>query len=149
MTDQIIQERNSKFGSNLNLNYTFQNDINKLNLRKKTIDNILEQKRIKFYVLQEENKLKTSNSKKNTINLFLLNINNELKYPPVISKLINQKDSSEIFKFLNEINNTNEINDNIKYGLYLLNSKISNDSEENIDLDNLLNNNFSFIINKI
>ena len=149
MTDQIIQERNSKFGSNLNLNYIFKNDINKLNLRKKTIDNILEQKRIKFYVLQEENKLKTSNSKKNTINLFLLNINNELKYPPVISKLINQKDSSEIFKFLNEINNTNEINDNIKYGLYLLNSKISNDSEENIDLDNLLNNNFAFIINKM
>ena len=150
MTDQIIQERNSKFLTNLNFNYTFQNDINKLNLRKKTIDNILEQKRIKFYVIKEENKLKNSNSyENNTINLFSLNIKNELKYPPTISKLISNKDTSEIFNYINEIYKSNEINDNIKYGLYLLNKKLSTDSSENIDLDNILNNNFVYIINQI
>jgi hypothetical protein len=151
MTEQIIQERNSKFLSNPPINLTLKNDTNKLTLRKKTVDKIILEKRMNFYILHEENKLKLSNSnQKNTINLFSLNISNELKYPQTITKLINNNDSSEIFKYLYEIyNNENYNENNLKYGLYLLNQKLINNENRNIDIENILNNNFIDIINKL
>ena len=148
MLDSMIIQRNEVYKQKqINLNENKQNY--KLNLRKKTINKIIEKKRLQINS-EEDLEFSKKPAKLGNIDLTNLNIPEEYKFSNKIREIIHKISNEEIFNFINEIYNLENYNgDKLIYGLSLLNYKLDKEDKSYIVLDDILKRNFSEIIEKL
>ena len=138
---------------------------NRINLRKKKIQNIMMRKR--YYdnysnIGLNDNKVNNNKTNKEivyTIDITQFLIKDELKKKETIDAILSEKDFNTIFSYINEIyKETNFQIDILKYGLFLLNQKLLKCAEEEGSKDDttnekmiedLKNLNIEDIINKL
>ena len=138
---------------------------NRINLRKKKIQNIMMRKR--YYdnysnIGLNDNKVNNNKTNKEivyTIDITQFLIKDELKKKETIDAILSEKDFNTIFSYINEIyKETNFHIDILKYGLFLLNQKLLKCAEEEGSKDDttnekmiedLKNLNIEDIINKL
>ena len=143
----IIQRNEVYKQKQINLNENKQNY--KLNLRKKTINKIIEKKRLQINS-EEDLEFSKKPAKLGNIDLTNLNIPEEYKFSNKIREIVHKISNEEIFNFINEIYNLENYNgDKLIYGLSLLNYKLDKEDKSYIVLDDILKRNFSEIIEKL
>jgi hypothetical protein len=120
---------------------------NRINLRKKKIQNIVMRKR--YYdnfsnIGIDDNKVNNNNTNKEidyAIDISKFLIKDDLKKKETVDGILSEKDFNTIFSYINEIyKETNFQIDILKYGLFLLNQKLLKCAEEKGDKDDTTNN---------
>lgn len=132
----------------------------RLEIRKKRVQNILFKKRYQNYninpnnlsIISSSNKkeIKENNNEKSIpVPPFL--IDEKLKSPETIEKIMKEENFKTIFSFINEIYNPNNFNiEKLKYGLFLLDLKLYLlPSDSVVNTLEILKYNFIDIVNKL
>ena len=140
-----FENRYNLFNSNIINSYKEEKELNKINLRKKKIQNIMMRKR--YYDGYSHISFNNTHDKKikkrtNIIDISSFLINDKLKTKETVEKIISENSFKNIFSYINEI--YKDINfqiDVLKYGLFLLNEKLlkfidDNDEDEAKEVDN-------------
>ena len=145
---EALSLRKNKYincGENLNAN------DKKIKMHKETVKNYIRFKR--FVVPTKELRKNAENNSEilfYDLNIDNLNIPPEYKNSQKQLEMTHLKTNEPIFDFINEIFNNNNFNeDRLKFGVYLLNLKLMCESEDFIDVSDILERNFSEIIVKI
>ena len=168
--DKRIQNRFNMFNSYLINSNKEEKENNKINLRKKKIQNLMMRKRYydsySHIGFKNENQ-KTKKEHNNIIDITSFLINDELKKKETVEKIISEKNFKIIFNYINEIYKDNNFQiDILKYGLFLLNQKLlkyiddfcendeneedsNNDDKNNEIINELISNNIKDIIIKL
>ena len=136
---------------------------NRINLRKKKIQNIMMRKR--YYdnfsnIGIDDNKVNNNTNKEidYTIDISKFLIKDDLKKKETVDGILSEKDFNTIFSYINEIyKETNFQIDILKYGLFLLNQKLLKCAEEEGDdttnnekiIEDIKKHNIEDIINKL
>ena len=158
--DKKLEQRYNLFNSNsLNTNKE-EKELNKINLRKKKIQNIMMKKRYYddySHISFNNENINNNKKRENIIDISSFSINDELKKKETVSKIISENSFKTIFCYINEIYKDNNFQiDILKYGLFLLNEKLLkliNELDENFikeeDNTNNINNDNNKIINEL
>ena len=142
--DKRFENRYHLFNSNIINSYKEEKELNKINLRKKKIQNLIMRKRYYddySHISFNNTHSKANKDKTNVIDISSFLINDELKTKEAVEKIISENSFKSIFSYINEIYNDNNFQiDVLKYGLFLLNEKLlkfidDNDDDETKEVD--------------
>ena len=143
--DKRFENRYHLFNSNTINSYKEEKELNKINLRKKKIQNLIMRKRYYddySHISFNNNHNKTNKKTTNIIDISSFLINDELKTKEAVEKIISENSFKSIFSYINEIYKDNNFQiDVLKYGLFLLNEKLlkfidDNDDDKAKEVDN-------------
>ena len=163
--DKKFQKRFNMFNDDINETKE-EKELNRINLRKKKIQNIMMCKRyFDNYSnidnnLNHKNNINNNNSQKKE-NEYMIDISSflikeELKKKETIDSILSEQNFNTIFDYINEIYKENNFQiDILKYGLFLLNQKllnctdIENEEDKNKIIDDITKFNLEDIIIKL
>lgn len=163
--DKKFQKRFNMFNDDINETKE-EKELNRINLRKKKIQNIMMCKRyFDNYSnidnnLNHKNNINNNNSQKKE-NEYMIDISSflikeELKKKETIDSILSEQNFNTIFDYINEIYKENNFQiDILKYGLFLLNQKllnctdIENEEDKNKIIDDIIKFNLEDIIIKL
>ena len=163
--DKKFQKRFNIFNDDKNEKKE-EKELNRINLRKKKIQNIMMCKRyFDNYSnidnnLNHKNNINNNNSQKKE-NEYMIDISSflikeELKKKETIDSILSEQNFNTIFDYINEIYKENNFQiDILKYGLFLLNQKllnctdIENEEDKNKIIDDIIKFNLEDIIIKL
>ena len=170
--DKRMKDRFNLFNEN-SINYNKQEkEINRVNLRKKKVQNIMMRKRYYdnySFIYSNNNNINSSKRRINIIDISSFLINDDLKRKETVQKIISENSFKTIFDYINEIYKEDKFQiDILKYGLFLLNEKLlklinerdedeikSEEDDSKIEyfnnkiINELIDNNIKDIINKL
>ena len=170
--DKRMKDRFNLFNEN-SINYNKQEkEINRVNLRKKKVQNIMMRKRYYdnySFIYSNNNNINSNKKRNNIIDISSFLINDDLKRKETVQKIISENSFKTIFDYINEIYKEDKFQiDILKYGLFLLNEKLlklinerdedeikSEEDDSKIEyfnnkiINELIDNNIKDIINKL
>ena len=170
--DKRMKDRFNIFNENT-INYNKQEkEMNRVNLRKKKVQNIMMRKRYYdnySFIYSNNNNINSSKRRINIIDISSFLINDDLKRKETVQKIISENSFKTIFDYINEIYKEDKFQiDILKYGLFLLNEKLlklinerdedeikSEEDDSKIEyfnnkiINELIDNNIKDIINKL
>ena len=170
--DKRMKDRFNLLNEN-SINYNKQEkEINRVNLRKKKVQNIMMRKRYYdnySFIYSNNNNINSSKRRINIIDISSFLINDDLKRKETVQKIISENSFKTIFDYINEIYKEDKFQiDILKYGLFLLNEKLlkliderdkdeikSEEDDSKIEyfnnkiINELIDNNIKDIINKL
>ena len=170
--DKRMKDRFNIFNEDTINSSKQEKEINRVNLRKKKVQNIMMRKRYfdnYSFISSNNNNIKSNKRRNNIIDISSFLIDDDLKRKETVQKIISENSFKTIFNYINEIYKVNDFQiDKLKYGLFLLNEKLlklinerdedelkSDDDNNKIELDNnkiiseLIEYNIKDIINKL
>ena len=170
--DKRMKDRFNFFNEDTINSSKQEKEINRVNLRKKKVQNIMMRKRYfdnYSFISSNNNSIKSNKRRNNIIDISSFLIDDDLKRKETVQKIISENSFKTIFNYINEIYKINDFQiDKLKYGLFLLNEKLlkliterdedelkSDDDNNKIELDNnkiiseLIEYNIKDIINKL
>ena len=170
--DKRMKDRFNIFNEDTINSSKQEKEINRVNLRKKKVQNIMMRKRYfdnYSFISSNNNNIKSNKRRNNIIDISSFLIDDDLKRKETVQKIISENSFKTIFNYINEIYKINDFQiDKLKYGLFLLNEKLlklinerdedelkSDDDNNKIELDNnkiiseLIEYNIKDIINKL
>ena len=170
--DKRMKDRFNIFNENT-INYNKQEkEMNRVNLRKKKVQNIMMRKRYYdnySFIYSNNNNINSNKKRNNIIDISSFLINDDLKRKETVQKIISENSFKTIFDYINEIYKEDKFQiDILKYGLFLLNEKLlklinerdkdeikSEEGDSKIEyfnnkiINELIDNNIKDIINKL
>ena len=170
--DKRMKDRFNIFNENT-INYNKQEkEMNRVNLRKKKVQNIMMRKRYYdnySFIYSNNNNINSNKKRNNIIDISSFLINDDLKRKETVQKIISENSFKTIFDYINEIYKEDKFQiDILKYGLFLLNEKLlklinerdedeikSEEDDSKIEyfnnkiINELIDNNIKDIINKL
>ena len=126
--DKRMKDRFNIFNENT-INYNKQEkEMNRVNLRKKKVQNIMMRKRYYdnySFIYSNNNNINSNKKRNNIIDISSFLINDDLKRKETVQKIISENSFKTIFDYINEIYKEDKFQiDILKYGLFLLNEKL-------------------------
>ena len=170
--DKRMKDRFNLLNEN-SINYNKQEkEINRVNLRKKKVQNIMMRKRYYdnySFIYSNNNNINSNKKRNNIIDISSFLINDDLKRKETVQEIISENSFKTIFDYINEIYKEDKFQiDILKYGLFLLNEKLlklinerdedeikSEEDDSKIEyfnnkiINELIDNNIKDIINKL